>query len=109
MEEVIMDDVKKNLAAGIARVKWIAKFIAERARAETSIAKDLYAKSKVDNKMDEIYRDIGRRVLELSDSGGADVLHDSTVQNCLNEIKHMKEGAAEHKTGTGNSDGLPKE
>lgn len=104
-----MDDVKKNLAAGIARVKWIAQFIAERVRAETSLAKNLYAKSKVENKMDDVYRDIGRRVMELSDKGGTDILNDSTVQSCLNELRRMKEAADVHKAGDENSGSMPKE
>lgn len=104
-----MDDVKKNLAAGIARVKWIAQFVAERAKAETSIAKNLYEKSKTENKMDDIYRDIGRRVLELSDSGGTDILNDGTVRNCLNELRHMKEAAAGNQTRAESMSKPPKE
>ena len=63
----MIDRVKNNLATGLTRAKWIATFLAERTRAGTSVAKLLYESSKLGERIDELYRDIGRRVMELKE------------------------------------------
>lgn len=94
----MIDNIKKSVASGIKRIKWIADFLAERIRVETSIAKVLYKKSKLEDDMDDLYRDIGRRVLELKNLGREDVFKDFMVQQALNELKEMKETVQEYKT-----------
>lgn len=94
----MIDNVKKSVASGIKRIKWIADFLAERIRVETSIAKVLYKKSKLEDDMDDLYRDIGRRVLELKNLGREDVFKDFMIQQALNELKEMKETVQEYKT-----------
>jgi hypothetical protein len=99
-EDYMLDKTKNSFVSGIARVKWVASFLAERTRAETEIAKKSYERSKIENKIDNLYRDIGRRVLELSEKGEADVLKDSIVHNVLGELKDMIERADNYKTRT---------
>ena len=70
----MLDMTKKNLAAGITRVKWIAEFLAERTKAETVIAKLSYERIKLEKKVDDLYREIGKRVQALSDLGDREVL-----------------------------------
>jgi enoyl-[acyl-carrier-protein] reductase (NADH) len=103
----MLDNTKKNLVTGITRVKWIATFLAERTRAETAIAKLVYEKSKLENKMDDLYRDIGRRVLELKEKGEHDVFNDFTIQHALSELKDMKEIVSNYKTQADNINKLP--
>jgi gas vesicle protein len=93
----MIDTVKKSLTTGISRVKWVAGFVAERTRAETTAAKLLYERSKIENKIDDLYRDIGRRVMELKSKEDKDVYKDFIVQQALDEVKNLKETADDYR------------
>ncbi len=103
----MLDKTKKNLVSGIARVKWIATFIAERTRAETSIAKLLYERSKLESKIDDLCRDIGRRVVELKEKGEADVFTDFIIKQALSEIKDLGKAVDEFKNQADKISKLP--
>ncbi|MEE8317851.1 MAG: hypothetical protein V3S13_02955 [Candidatus Omnitrophota bacterium] len=104
------EKVRKSLTMGLTRVKWIATFIAERTRAETSVAKLLYESRKLEDKMDGLYRDIGKRVMELKEKSGEeekDVLQDFIVQQALDEIRNLKESTDDYKDQARNINKLP--
>lgn len=89
--------VKKSFDEGVKRAKWIATFLAERTRIETSMARLFYESSKLEDKVDELYRDIGKRVLELKDKGEKAVLKDVIIAQTMEEIKKVKEQIEEYK------------
>ncbi len=101
------EKVRKSLNEGVRRVKWIATFLAERTRAETSSAKFLYESSKLENRMDELYKDIGKRVLNLNEKGDKAVLKDLIIQQAIDEIKSMREVIEDHKNKARNFSKLP--
>ncbi len=101
------EKVKKSLNEGVRRVRWIAAFLAERTRAETSIAKSLYESSKLENRMDELYKDIGKRVLELKEKDEKAVFKDFIIQQAIDEIKSMREVIEDYKSKARNSSKLP--
>ncbi len=103
----MLEQTKKNLATGITRVKWIASFIAERAKTETSKAKIFYERNKLEKSIDGLYRDIGRRVRELKEQGEADVLNDGTVQQALNEIETLGKTVSDYKKKADNMSKMP--
>jgi predicted RNase H-like nuclease (RuvC/YqgF family) len=106
----MIDKIRKNFNAGLSRIKWIATFIAERTKAETSVAKLLYESSKLENKIDDLYRDIGKRVMELKDKDDEterDVFKDFIIQQTIDEIKSLKETVEEYKTQARNINKLP--
>ncbi|MBL7031811.1 MAG: hypothetical protein ISR97_01360 [Nitrospira sp.] len=104
----MIDRVKNNLGTGLTRVKWIATFLAERTRAGTSVAKLLYESSKLGERIDELYRDIGRRVMELKENGGdKDVYSDFIVQQALDEIRNLKEDVDDYKKEARNINKIP--
>lgn len=106
----MIDKVKKNLTTGLTRVKWIAGFVADRTKAETSIAKMLYESRKLENTIDELYRDVGKRVMELKSKGESeekDVLKDFIVQQALDEIKNLQETVSDYKTQANHINKLP--
>jgi len=106
----MIDKVKKNLTTGLSRVKWIAGFVADRTKAETSVAKLLYESSKLEGKMDELYIDIGKRVIELNekdDKEEKDVLKDFIVQKALDEIRNLKETVGDYRTQAKDINSLP--
>ena len=94
----MIDRVKNNLATGLTRAKWIATFLAERTRAGTSVAKLLYESSKLGERIDDLYREIGQRVMELKEKDGdKDVYSDFIVQKALDEIRNLKEDVDDYK------------
>ncbi len=101
----MIDKVKKNLTTGITRVKWMANFLAERTKAGTSSAKLLYERSKLENRMDDLYRQIGRRIMELKEKNGKegkDVFRDHIIEQALDEIKKLEETADNYRSKAGN-------
>ncbi len=94
----MIDIIRKNLMTGIERIKWVASFLAERTRAETAIAKLFYEKSKVEDKIDDLLRDIGKRVVDLREKGETDVFQDFTIKHALSELKDLKEAVNQYKT-----------
>lgn len=94
----MIDILRKNLMTGIERIKWFASFLAERTRAETAIAKLFYEKSKVEDKIDDLFRDIGKRVVDLREKGEVDVFQDFTIKHAFSELKDLRESANSYKT-----------
>lgn len=106
-----MDEkIRKNLAAGINRVKWVAGYVAERAKVEISAAKMFFESTKAERKMADIYRDIGERVVELKEKGGTDeidVFNDAVVLRAFDEIKKMRDMQDSYKKRTEDINKVP--
>jgi hypothetical protein len=94
----MLDKIKKSFNEGVKSIKWVATFLAERTKVETSLARLLYESNKLETKLDELYRDIGRRVLELKEKGGKAVLKDFIILQMINEIKGLKEEIEDYKS-----------
>ena len=104
----MINRVKNNLATGLTRAKWIATFLAERTRAGTSVAKLLYESSKLAERIDDLYMEIGQRVMELKEKDGdKDVYSDFIVQKALDEIRNLKEDVADYKDQARNVNKIP--
>ena len=103
----MLDRIMKSFTTGVGRVKWVATFLAERTKAETSIAKIHFERSKIENKMDGLYRDIGKRVLELKKKGDDDVFKDLAIQHALSELKHMNKIIDDYKAQADNINKQP--
>ncbi len=102
----MINKVKDGFNTGLLRVKWIATFVAERTKAETSVVKYLYECSKLERKMDEHYRDIGKRVMELKEKDEKDVFQDFIVQQALSEVKNLREAIDDYKKQAKNTNKL---
>lgn len=93
----MFDRVKKSFNEGVRNVKWIASFLAERTRTETNVAKLLYECNKLEAKLDNLYREVGRRVLELKDREDKPVYKDFIVLQTMNEITKLQEEIDDYK------------
>jgi gas vesicle protein len=93
----MINKVKDGFNTGLLRVKWIATFVAERTKAETSAVKYLYECSKLEHKIDDHYRDVGKRIMELKEKDEKDVFQDFIVQQALSEVKNLREAIADYK------------
>ncbi|MBI5056772.1 MAG: hypothetical protein HZB61_09180 [Nitrospirae bacterium] len=103
----MIDRIRRNLNKGLDQVKWVATFLAERTKAETEIAKLLFESTKIEGKIDDLYRDIGKRVTELKEKGERSVWKDFIIQQALDEVKHLKEAAEDYKNQANNLTKLP--
>ena len=103
----MIEKVKKSFSTGLLRVRWIASFLAERTKAETTVAKLLYEKTKLEDKINDLYSDVGNRVMELKEKGDEDILKDFIVQQALDEIKNLQESVDDYKSRADNINKLP--
>ncbi len=106
----MIEKTKKSLATGLTRVKWMAKFFTERTKAETSAAKLLFKCNRLESKVDDIYRDIGKRVAELDAKGkneDKDLLKDIVIRPALDELKDLLESVQEYRTQAEDISKLP--
>ncbi len=94
---IMLERIKKSFQEGVKSVKWFGAFVTERTKAEASMARLLYECNKLETKLDELYRDIGKRVLELKDKEDRDVFKDFIVLQTLNEIKKLNEEIADYR------------
>ncbi|MBI4697333.1 MAG: hypothetical protein HY758_00015 [Nitrospirae bacterium] len=93
----MLDRTKKSLDEGVKRVRWFAAFLAERSRVETSMARLLYESSKLEDKLNDLYRDIGKRVVELKEKGERAVLKDFIILQAMEDIKDLREQIEDFK------------
>ncbi|GAB4544494.1 MAG: hypothetical protein Fur0020_13810 [Thermodesulfovibrionia bacterium] len=93
--------IRRSFKEGLNKVKWIASFLAERIVAETAVARLLYESSKFEERIDELYRDIGKRVFELSDKGRGAFSRDFVIQQAIDEIKRLNATIKDYKEKAG--------
>lgn len=91
----MIDRIRNSLNKGLDQVRWFATFLAERTKAETEIAKLLFESTRFEGKIEDLYRDIGKRVVELKEKGEKAIWKDFVIQQSLDEIKHLRETADE--------------
>ncbi len=103
----MIDRIRKNLDRGLDQVKWFATFLAERTKAETEIAKLLFESTRIEGKIEDLYRDIGKRVLEIKEKGERAIWKDFVIQQALDEIKHLREAAEEYRNQAKDLSKLP--
>lgn len=103
----MIERIKRSCQEGFRIIKWMASFLAERTKAETSMAKLLYETNKLERRIDGLYRDIGRRTIELREKGETAVGNDFVIQQTHAEIKSLKETIAEYREKAKNYSKLP--
>jgi len=93
--------IKRSLREGLNKVKWMASFLAERTVVETSIARLLYESSKFEERIDELYMEIGKRVFELKEKGIGQFPKDIIIQQAIDEIKKLNATIRDYKEKAG--------
>lgn len=94
----MLDKIRKSFKEGVKSIKWIAAFLADRTKVETSMARLLYESRKLETKLDGLYCDIGKRVLELKEKGEKAVLKDFIILQIINETKRLKGEIEDYKS-----------
>jgi len=94
----MIDRIRKSFNEGVKSVKWFAAFLAERTKIETSIARLFYESNKLESRINELYSDIGRRVLELKEKGEKAIFNDLVILQAIDEIKRLREQIEDYKS-----------
>ncbi len=94
----MLEKTRKSFREGMRRIKWIATFVAERTKVETSLVRLLYESSKLETRLDELYRDIGKRIFEMKEKEEKAVLKDFIILQTMSEIKKIKEEIEDYKS-----------
>lgn len=94
----MLDKIKKSFDEGVRKIKWFAVFLAERTKAEASIARLFYESSKLEGRLESLYSDIGKRVLELQEKGEKAILKDFIILQTIEEIKNLRKQIEDYKS-----------
>ena len=85
---MMWDRIRRDLEGGLSTFKWAGRFLAERIKVETSLAKVVYDSQKIQKKIDEKQLELGRMVFDLRDDKGA--TQNATVRDIISEIESLK-------------------
>ena len=83
------DRIRKDLEDGLNSIQAIGRFLAQRTRVETSLAKVVYDTQKIRRKIDEKYHELGERIYELKDEKNP--AENATVRDLISELSSLKE------------------
>jgi uncharacterized coiled-coil DUF342 family protein len=94
----MLDRIRRSFNEGVKQVRSFASFLAERTKIETSMARQFYESTKLQSKVNRLYTDIGRRVIELEEKGEATGLTDPDIlQMIIDEVKRLKKQIEDYK------------
>jgi len=83
------DRIRRDLESGLRTFQFVGRFIAERTRVETSLAKVVYDTQKIRKKIDDRYRELGERIFELRDEKNP--TDNAVVRDMIAELATLKE------------------
>ena len=89
----LLQRLKHDLKAGFATLRHGTAQAAIRALEETELLRIRLEVRKLDQKLDELYRDVGERAVSLGEGGESveRVLYDSEVGRLVKEIQELKD------------------
>lgn len=93
----MLERLKDNFIKGIERIKWFATIFSERLKIEIAVMKLLYRSNEMDEKREEFFKTIGRRVYELKGNPDKNILKDRTVLESVEEIEKLEKEIDELK------------
>jgi len=83
------DRIRRDIESGLYSFQSVARYVAERTRVETSLAKVVYDTQKIRKKIDEKYRELGERLYELRDEKNP--TENAVIRDLLSECSGLKE------------------
>jgi len=86
----MIENMKGNFIKGIGRLKWFATVFSERLKIEIALVKLLHQSSEVNEKRDELYNAIGRRVYDLRGNPERNILKDRIVTEAMEGVEKME-------------------
>jgi|GEM_PF-3074050 len=90
------DRIRRDIESGLHSFQSVGRYLAERTRVETSLAKVVYDTQKIRKKIDEKYRELGERLFELRDEKNP--AQDAIIRDLLSDLSGLKEEIDFHMT-----------
>lgn len=89
----LLQRLKHDLKAGLATLRHGTAQVANRALEETELLRIRLEIRKLDQQLDERYRDVGERAVNLREAGEPveRVLYDAEISRLVKEIQELKE------------------
>lgn len=89
----LLQRLKHDLKAGVATLRLGTAQVANRALEETELLRIRLEIRKLDQQLDERYRDVGERAVNLREAGEPveRVLYDAEIGRLVKEIQELKE------------------
>lgn len=96
----MIDNVRKNFAEGVARVRWYASLLGERLRVEVAVIKLMREAADLEARRDSLARDMGLRVFELRERPEIGVYEDRAIREAISEIESIHKRVSELRART---------
>ena len=92
----LLQRLKHDLKAGLATLRLGTAQAANRALEETELLRIRLEIRKLDQQLDELYRDVGERAVNLREAGDPveRVLYDAEISRVVKKIQELKEARA---------------
>jgi hypothetical protein len=89
----LLQRLKHDMKAGLATLRLGTAQVANRALEETELLRIRLEIRKLDQQLDELYRDVGERAVNLREGGEPveRVLYDAEIGRLVKEIKELKD------------------
>jgi hypothetical protein len=94
----MIERIRKSFYNGVKQIKLFASFFAERTKVETSAVKQFFLSNRMELKLEELYGNIGRRVVEIQESGAGSILENPEVVRLIEEARTVKKEIDEYKS-----------
>jgi hypothetical protein len=86
----MLERFKDNFIKGIERIKWFATLFSERLKIEIALMKLLYQSNEMDEKREDLFKTIGRRVYELKENPDKNIFKDRVVLESIEGIEKLE-------------------
>lgn len=85
---MIWNRIRRDLDRGITNIISVGRYLAERTRIETSLAKVVFDSHRIQKKIDDKTLELGERIFELRDEKR--VLQNAVVRDLISQIEDLK-------------------
>lgn len=93
----MLKGLSDNFNKGIDRIKWFSTLLSERLRIEVAVIKLLFQSDKMEKRMEELFKIIGQRVVELKGQPEKNVLKDETILHAISQADSLRQQIDELK------------
>ncbi len=79
--------LQEQIGEAIGKIRWFARFLAERVRVDMALFKLMYQSEKMEKQRDSLIRRIGERVVDCRATPEKNIFKDTVVAEALAELE----------------------
>jgi chaperonin cofactor prefoldin len=88
---ILWDRIFRNMNDGVEAIMRVAFNLSERTRLESSVARLMVQKGRLESKLDKLNRELGEKVSHMWEQKSDDIIADLEVQDILGDISDVRE------------------